>query len=259
MAQSRLKTALVTGSARRIGRSIALALAEAGYRVVIHYQSAVDEARATAADIAAAGGEADILAGDLAAIAANGEFSAFWARAESVARGPIGVLVNNASVFEPDHLQDLSPALYNRHLALHVTAPVFLAQALARRLPPGTRGDVVHILDQRVLRPNPLFFSYSLSKSALHAVLPAMAQALAPAVRVNAVAPGPTMRNRRQSDQDFARQQAAILLEEGPWPGEIAAAVVFLVGSESITGQTLAVDGGQHLAWRTPDIEGITE
>lgn len=259
MALSRLKTALVTGAARRIGRSIALALADAGYRVVVHYQSAIEEARAAASDIAAAGGEAAILAGDLEAIAASGTFSGFWTEAETLAGGPIGVLVNNASVFEPDDLRDVSPALWHRHLALHVTAPVFLAQALARRLPPGMRGDIIHILDQRVLRPNPLFFSYSLSKSALHSALPAMAQALAPAVRVNAVAPGPTMRNRRQSEQDFARQQAAILLEEGPWPAEIAAAVVFLIGSESITGQTLAVDGGQHLAWRTPDIEGITE
>ena len=128
-----------------------------------------------------------------------------------------------------------------------------LAEAFAAAVADG-EGCIINILDQRVLKPNPQFFSYALSKAALWNATRMMAQALAPRIRVNAVAPGPTLASIHQDAEEFAREAAATPLGHGSPPQEIAAAVVYLAGARAVTGQTLAVDGGQHLAWRTPDI-----
>jgi NAD(P)-dependent dehydrogenase (short-subunit alcohol dehydrogenase family) len=245
------RAALVTGGARRIGRAISLALHEAGYAVAIHAQRSVAEAEVLRDDIVRAGGRACVLQADLSGDAA-GELVA----AAAGALGPLSLLVNNAASFEPDEIGALDAARFDRQMAVNLRAPLFLSEAFAAQA--GEGASIVNILDQRVLKPTPHFVSYTLAKSALHAATRMLAQALAPTVRVNAVAPGPTMASARQSADDFSRQSAAVPLGRGPTPAEIAAAVVYLGGARSVTGMTLAVDGGQHLAWNTPDAS-VTE
>jgi NAD(P)-dependent dehydrogenase (short-subunit alcohol dehydrogenase family) len=250
-----MRTALVTGGARRIGRAIVEALARDGYRVAIHCHGSTSEAEALKAGLAGQGLRAEILNADLA----DPNALAVLIDAACTALGPLTLLVNNASLFEPDELQTTDPTLWRRHLAVNLEAPVFLTRDFARQLPDGLDGAVVNIIDQRVLKPNPLFFSYALSKAALFSATRTMAQALAPCIRVNAVGPGPTLPSRRQSLSDFARQSAAMPLGTGPEPEDIAAAVLFLAKARSVTGQMMAVDGGQHLAWETADLLAAAE
>jgi NAD(P)-dependent dehydrogenase (short-subunit alcohol dehydrogenase family) len=246
--------ALVTGGARRIGRAIVERLAREGYAVAIHCRGPSDAAGELKAGIERAGGRAAILKADLAEADAAERVVAEAA----AAIGPLTLLVNNASLFETDTLGSLAPALWDEHFAINLRAPAFLTQAFARQLPDGWHGAVVNVIDQRVLKPNPQFFSYTLSKAGLLAATRTMAQALAPRIRVNAVGPGPTLPSPRQSEEAFASQVGALPLQRGPTPEEIAEAVLFLARAPSITGQMLAVDGGQHLAWETPDLT-VTE
>ena len=245
-AQTAPRAALITGGARRIGRAIALTLAQAGYAVVLHAHRSRAEAEKLAGEIAAAGGRARVVLGDLAdAGAVRGLIPA------AAAFGPLTLLVNNAGEFEPDDIETLARARFERTFAVNLAAPLFLAQAFAAQAP--AAASIVNIIDQRVFRPTPRFFSYTLSKTALHTATTTLAQALAPKVRVNAVAPGPTLPSPRQSEAQFAEQAQSLPLKRGPRPEDIAAAVLYLAGAASVTGVTIAVDGGQHLAWRTPD------
>jgi NAD(P)-dependent dehydrogenase (short-subunit alcohol dehydrogenase family) len=246
------RAALVTGGARRIGRAIALALGRAGYAVAINTLHSAEEAEALRREIIAMGVRADVVRADLSDHAAVQAL----VPAAAAAVGPLTLLVNNAAEFEPDGIGALDRARWDRQFAVNLRAPVFLAEAFAAQAPAGA--SVVNILDQRVLKPTPQFVSYTLTKSALHTATRTLAQALAPKVRVNAIAPGPTVPSPRQNEEDFARQAAAVPLGRGPRAEEIAAAVLFLAQADSITGQTLAVDGGQHLAWKTPDVD-LTE
>ena len=247
--------ALVTGGAKRIGRAIALRLADEGYAVAIHCRRSRGEAHDAKASIQSGGGRAEIVEADLAAIA---DVTGLIGNA-SAALGPVTLLVNNASLFEPDDVQNLDPALWERHFAINLRAPAFLTRDFARQLPDGREGGVINIIDQRVWKLNPRFFSYTLSKAALLTATRTMAQALAPRIRVNAIGPGPTLTSSRQSAEDFARQGEALPLREHPKPEDIAEAVVFLAKARSVTGQMLAVDGGQHLAWETPDVLAVRE
>jgi NAD(P)-dependent dehydrogenase (short-subunit alcohol dehydrogenase family) len=242
------RVALVTGGARRIGRAISLALHRAGYAVVIHTDRSVAEAAALRDEIAREGGRANVVRANLADAAALAGLVA-----EAGAAGPLTLLVNNAAMFEPDEIGTLDATRFDRQFAVNLRAPLFLAEAFAAQAPTGADASVVNILDQRVFKLTPQFVSYTLAKSALHAATRMLAQALAPPVRVNAVAPGPTMASARQDAADFARQSEAVPLGRGPTPEEIAAAVVYLAGARSMTGATLVVDGGQHLSWQTPD------
>lgn len=246
--------ALVTGAARRIGRAIALGLHRAGYAVAIQAHRSVAEAEALRDEIARAGGRAAVLRADLSDHAAV----AALVPAAASAIGPLTLLVNNAATFEPDAVGSLDVQRFDRQFAVNLRAPLFLSEAFAAQTPQRAKAAIVNILDQRVFKLTPHFLSYTLAKSALHAATCMLAQALAPNVRVNAVAPGPTMASARQQQQDFARQAAAVPLGHGPTADEIADAVVYLAGAVSITGVTLAVDGGQHLAWQTPDT-GVAE
>jgi len=240
------KAALITGGGRRIGRAIALALAGAGYAVALHANRSRTEAEALAAEIEGQGGRAVVVLGDLAdAQAVRGLVPA------AAVLGPLALLVNSAAEFEPDDIATLEPARFERTLAVNLAAPLFLAQAFAAQAPAGA--SIVNVLDQRVLKPTPRFLSYTLSKSALYTATTTLAQALAPRIRVNAVAPGPTLPSPRQSDAEFAAQAATLPLARGPRPQDIAAAVLYLAGADGVTGVTIPVDGGQHLAWRTPD------
>src|SRR5436190_4424838 len=246
------KTALVTGGARRIGRAIALALHQDGYAVAIQANRAVADAEAFREEIARAGGRAAVVRADLAERASVAGLVA----AAVEALGPLSLLVNNAAMFEPDAIGALDAERFDRQFAVNLRAPVFLSEAFAaqaQNLSEEPGASIVNILDQRVFKLTPQFVSYTLAKSALHSATRMLAQALAPKVRVNAIAPGPTMASARQEADDFARQAAAVPLGHVPTPEEIAAAVIYLASARSVTGTTLIVDGGQHLAWQTPD------
>lgn len=253
--KSAVPIALVTGGARRIGHAISLALARHGYGVVVHGSRIDEEARALVRDIRAGGAPGEFVDADLLDPRA---LETLIGRAAAAA-GPLSLLVNNASVFEDDGVGSLGIDGWDRHFAVNLRAPVFLAQAFAAQAPTGGDPGIVNITDQRVRKPVPRQFSYTLTKCALDTATVMLAQALAPRVRVNAVAPGPTLPSPRQNLAAFAAQQAALPLGRGPRPQDIANAVVYLASAEHVTGTTMLVDGGQHIAWKTPDAFGTDE
>jgi NAD(P)-dependent dehydrogenase (short-subunit alcohol dehydrogenase family) len=242
--------ALITGAARRIGRALALEAAKAGYDIAIHHRDAQGDAESLAAEIAALGRRAVILTADLSI---ETDVRALIPAAVS-GLGPVTLLVNCASLFEDDRLPSLTSASWDAHMAVNLKAPVLLTQAFAKALA-GANGLVVNITDQRVTHPNPLFFSYTLSKTALMSATTMAAQALAPTIRVNAIGPGPVMASVHQDAAVFAAEAAATPLAKPVAPQEIAAALRYLIDAPSVTGQMICVDAGQHLAWRTPDIQ----
>jgi NAD(P)-dependent dehydrogenase (short-subunit alcohol dehydrogenase family) len=240
--------ALVTGAARRIGREIALHAARAGWDVALHHGSSADEAEAVATEVRAVGRRAVVLQADLADVEAA---HALVGRAAD-SLGPVTLLVNNASVFQEDRLETVTGDSWSTHMDVNLRAPILLAQVFAAQAPDGS--SVVNLLDQRVLKPDPRFFSYALSRAGLHWATTTMAQALAPRIRVNGVAPGPTLKSTHQSDADFEAEWSNVPLERAVDPAAVAGAVIWLAGAVHVTGQTIAVDSGQHLAWRTPDV-----
>jgi NAD(P)-dependent dehydrogenase (short-subunit alcohol dehydrogenase family) len=242
------KTALVTGGARRIGRALALALAGDGFAVAIHHHSSGAEAAALVAEIERAGGRAVALAADLADETAVTNLLP----QAMAALGPVGVLVNNASVFGNDSAATATRESWDLHLAVNLRAPFVLTQQLAALLPPEAGGVVVNLLDERVWNLTPYFFSYTLSKSALWTLTQTMALALAPRIRVNGIGPGPTLPSPRQSAEQFERQCRMMPLGRGTRPQEIAAALRFILAAPAMTGQMIALDGGQHLGWAQP-------
>jgi NAD(P)-dependent dehydrogenase (short-subunit alcohol dehydrogenase family) len=246
-----VKNVLVTGAAKRLGRAIALDLGSAGWNVALHYKTSAGEAEAAAAQIRGHGVKAALLQADLAR---ETESEALVGRAAQ-AIGPLTALINSASIFENDDWRSATRASWDLHMEVNLRGPLVLSQRFAAQLPDGAAGAIVNIIDQRVLKPTPQFLSYSLSKAGLHWLTTTLAQGLAPRIRVNAVGPGPTLRNERQSEADFARQRDATILGHGADPADICAAVRYLLDAPSVTGQMIAVDGGQHLIWRTPDVQ----
>jgi len=242
--------ALITGAGRRIGRALALRSARLGYSVAVHYRESEAEARSVLAEIEAGGGRAAVLAADLAESA---ETAGRLIAAASAAVGPLTLLVSNASLFEDDRLESMTPASWAAHMDANLRAPVFLAQAFAAQAAEG--GLIVNLLDQRVWRPTPEFFSYAVSKAALWQATRVMAQALAPKIRVNGIGPGPTLASIHQSAEAFAEEARGAPLQRRATPEEVADALAYLVDAPSVTGQMIAVDAGQHLAWRaaTPE------
>jgi NAD(P)-dependent dehydrogenase (short-subunit alcohol dehydrogenase family) len=249
-----IKTVLVTGAAKRLGRAVALDLARHGWNIALHYNSSEKEARATAEDARTAGVKVAPLKAELMR---ESETVELVARAVKEL-GPLTALVNSASLFENDEWTNATRQSWDNHMEVNLRAPFVLSQAFAKQLPFNMKGAIVNLIDQRVLKPTPQFLSYSLSKAGLHWLNTTLAQALAPRIRVNAVAPGPTMRNARQSEADFARQREATMLKTGAEPQDICDAVRYLLEATTVTGQMIAVDGGQHLAWKTPDVN-VTE
>ena len=245
-----IKTVLVTGAAKRLGRAIALDLARHGWSIALHYNASEKEARATAADAATAGVKVALLKADLGR---ESETAMLVDRAV-VELGPLSALINSASLFENDDWYSVTRESWDKHMEVNLRAPFVLAQAFARQVPREGTGAIVNIIDQRVLKPTPQFLSYSLSKAGLYWLTTTLAQALAPRVRVNAVGPGPTMINARQSQADFTRQREATVLGRGAEPQDVCDAVRYLLEASAVTGQMIAADGGQHLIWRTPDV-----
>jgi len=239
------RAALVTGAGRRIGRALALALAEAGFAIAVHYRESQDSARETASLVRESGAAAAVVPADLAC---EEEVTTLIARAEAEL-GPIGVLVNNASVFERDEWDTATRASWDAHLAPNLRAPFVLMQNFARALPDDAEGVVINLLDQRVLALTPHFVSYTVSKAGLWALTRSMALALAPRIRVAAIGPGPILPSARQSAAQFARQSAATPLGRPGDPAEVARAALAILALPSFTGQILALDGGQHLQW----------
>jgi NAD(P)-dependent dehydrogenase (short-subunit alcohol dehydrogenase family) len=246
-----VKNVLVTGAAKRLGRAIALDLAAAGWNVALHYNTSEADAQSAAAGVRQAGVTAALLRADLAR---EEETQALVARA-AAAIGPLTALINSASIFENDDWQSADRKSWDDHMEINLRAPFVLSQAFARQLPQGASGNIINLIDQRVLKPTPDFLSYSLSKAGLYALTTTLAQGLAPAIRVNAVGPGPVLRGARQSEEDFNRQRSATILGHGADLADICGAVRYLLDAPSVTGQMIAVDGGQHLIWRTPDVE----
>jgi NAD(P)-dependent dehydrogenase (short-subunit alcohol dehydrogenase family) len=246
------EVALVTGGARRIGRAIVERLGAAGYAVAIHCGGARAEADDLASKLKADGGTACVITADLADPAAVDGI----VPAAEAALGPVTLLVNNASSFLLDDVRSIDVASWNRQFSINLRAPSVLAGAMANRLPEGMDGAIVNILDQRVLKLTPQYYSYTLSKSALLTATQTMAQALAPRIRVNAVGPGPTFPNAHDGARRMEEEAAGTLLRRKVEACEIAEAVLYLARARAVTGQMIAVDAGQHLGWRTPDIVG---
>jgi NAD(P)-dependent dehydrogenase (short-subunit alcohol dehydrogenase family) len=244
------KSALVTGAAKRLGRAIALDLAAHGWDIALHYGTSEADARETADEIRSLGRRVALLKADLSR---EDESAALVPRAVSEL-GALTALINSASLFENDDWQSATRASWDVHMNVNLRAPFVLSQALAKALPDEMHGAIVNIIDQRVLKPTPQFISYSLSKAGLYWLNTTLAQALGPRIRVNGIAPGPTIRNARQSDADFARQREATILGTGAEPTDICAAVRYLLDARVVTGEMIAVDGGQHLIWQTADV-----
>jgi NAD(P)-dependent dehydrogenase (short-subunit alcohol dehydrogenase family) len=244
MAQTTIPaTVLVTGAARRLGRDIALHFAKAGWNVVIHYRNSRAEANDVLAAVEETGVRGALIHADLSEIEA-----AEHVIVESCAAlGPLTCLVNNASQFNWDIIDNLSPALWQTHLDVNLRAPVFLTKAFAKALPASETGSVINVIDQQVWRLDPEFFSYTIAKSALWTATRTLAQTLAPRIRINAVAPGPVFQSHRQTSAEFEEECRGTLLGKGVYPEDICAAIRFLAETPSVTGQMIAVDCGQHL------------
>lgn len=255
--------ALVTGAGKRLGREIALYLAGRGYGVAIHYNSSADEAEDVANLCRAKGVSAITLRADLTN---EDDMQELVPRATG-ALGTLTVLVNSASIFEHDTIETGTRESWDRHLESNLRAPFVLTQHFARQAPaphfggewnePTARALIINMIDQRVRKLTPHFASYTVAKMGLWALTQTTAQALAPAVRVNAIGPGPTMQGVRQSREHFAAQRANTILKRGAGPSDINHTVGYFLDAPSVTGQLLCIDGGQHLGWETPDTQGV--
>jgi NAD(P)-dependent dehydrogenase (short-subunit alcohol dehydrogenase family) len=239
------RAALVTGAARRIGRAIAANLAAHGWAVAVHYNRSQSDADLLVQEISEAGGRAVALAADL-----SREDQAAGLVGRTVeALGPLGCLVNSASTFERDEAATATRESWDAHMEPNLRAPLVLIQNFADALPDGKGGAVINLLDERVWNLTPHFLSYTVSKAALWTLTQTLALALAPRIRVNGIGPGPTLPSARQTPEQFARQCASLPLGGGTTPEEICRAVQFLLAAKSVTGQMIALDGGQHLGW----------
>jgi len=246
-----MAVALVTGAAKRVGAAIATSLLAGGHTVVLHARKDDDNIKRTVAALSDAGHSAPVVYADLADKNARGKL---MANASSLAGAPIDLLINNASTFLDDRIGNVTQESWDLHMKVNLEAPFFLSQDFAEALPGDQRGMIVNIIDQRVWRLNPTFMSYTASKAALWTLTQTMAQALAPNIRVNAIGPGPLLPSVHQTDAIFNAEAATVPLGKGPDIKEIASTIDYLLNSPSVTGQMLALDGGQHLAWQTPDL-----
>ena len=255
MTETRKPLALVTGAGRRIGAAIATDLGAHGFRVALHANRSITDVDMLVAAINERGDDAFAVQADLT----DRQLVRMMIDDLIDEHGPVQLLVNNASVFEPDEATAIDHDAWDAHFEVHLRAPSILAEAMVNALPDDAEGLIVNLIDQRVWRLTPRFYSYTLSKSALWTATQTMAQAFAPNVRVNAIGPGPTLANIRQDPADFAAQVDAVPLARGPELSEFGATVRYLWSARSVTGQMIALDGGQHLAWETPDVLNARE
>ncbi|MEO0982425.1 MAG: SDR family oxidoreductase [Pseudomonadota bacterium] len=245
--------ALVTGGGARLGQAMALALGARGWAVAVHYRGSKAGAEDTAREIEAAGGQAALIQADLGSESGQ---SGVIARASEALGKPLDLLVNSASTFVDDSAASHTREGWDFHMEANLRAPVHLSQQFAGALPADRHGLIVNLIDQRVWKLNPQFFTYTLSKAALLQATKTLAQAFAPRIRVNAIGPGPTLKSIHQTDDDFSAEARNTLTGEGSHPSEIVRALLYFVDAPSVTGQMIAADGGQHLMWQTPDVMG---
>lgn len=257
------KRALITGASDRLGREMALYLADLGYDVTVHFAKSQEKAAAVVAEIVTKGQlgvavQADLLVED--------EMQSLIPKAAEALGGGLSCLINNASIFERDSLQTADRQSWDRHIESNLRAPFVLSQRFAEQVPdpvlnaaqePVAQGLIVNMIDQRVLKPTPEFMSYTLAKMGLWAFTRTAAQALAPGVRVNGIGPGPTLKGENQTPANYSKQRGATILQRGADPKDITGALGYLLNAPAVTGQMIAVDGGQHLAWETPDVVGL--
>ena len=240
--------ALVTGAAKRIGRAIALDLAQAGWNVAVHYRNSAEEAASAVREIEAMGRRAVAIKADLARELEVAQIVPQVA----AALGALACLVNSASTFEMDDIRSMTRTSWDHHIETNLRAPLVLSQAFAAQLPKGQTGAIVNMLDERVWKLTPYFLSYTVAKSGLWTLTRTLALALAPRIRVNGIGPGPTLPSPRQSEAQFKAQWDSMPLKRGTTPAEICRAVRFILESPALTGQMIALDGGQHLGWAVP-------
>ncbi|SFH34737.1 SDR family oxidoreductase [Sulfitobacter dubius] len=247
--------ALVTGAGKRLGRAMALYLAGRGFDVAVHYATSRAAAEETAASIIAQGRRASLLQANLLHEA---ETQALIPRAVVALGGPITCLVNNASIFEADDIYSATPESWERHIGSNLRAPFILTQAMAaqelqatsdERGEPRATGLIVNMIDQRVLSLTPEFMSYTIAKMGLWAMTRTTAQALAPAIRVNGIGPGPTLQGQHQTEEVFTQERRDTVLERGVNLEDITAALGYFIDASSVTGQLVCTDGGEHLKW----------
>jgi NAD(P)-dependent dehydrogenase (short-subunit alcohol dehydrogenase family) len=246
--QNNDKIALVTGGAKRIGKSIVLRLAENGWSVAVHYRKSAAKAEAVANEVRLRGGRAVTIPADLTNEA---EVLEIIPKVHATL-GPLTLLVNNASVFEMDKADTATRDSWDKHIEANLRAPFVLSQAFARQLPEGEEGNIVNLLDQRVWKLTPYFISYTIAKMGLWTLTRSLALAYAPRIRVNGIGPGPTLPSPRQTEEQFAQQSAAMPLGHGATPQEIARCLLYILSAPSMTGQMIALDGGEHLGWQVP-------
>lgn len=253
--------ALVTGGGSRLGAAIAAALGHLGHDVAVHYASSRAGAEKTAEAVRASGRQAVTLRADLLDLDAC---DALVGRAADALGGPLTVLVNNASIFEHDTIHTATHVSWDRHMGSNLRAPLILSQAFAAQAPdaafdgePLASACIINMIDQRVRKLTPEFMTYTLAKAGLWTLTQTTARALAPGIRVNAIGPGPTLQGERQSAEHFAAQRASTVLERGADPSDITEALAYILKAKALTGQLLCIDGGQHLGWQTPDVQGV--
>ena len=257
------QAALVTGAGKRLGRAMALELGRLGAAVAVHYNTSAGAADDVVAELQGLGVNAVAVGADLLDWDAT---EALVPRVAEALGQPLDVLVNSASIFEYDNLQSFTRESWDRHINSNLRAPLQLTQAFAAQVPdaprdsngePHAQAAIINMIDMRVRKPTPEFMTYSIAKHGLWAMTQTTAQALGPRIRINAIGPGPTMQGARQSAEHYASQRAATILERGSDPDEICTALRFLLQVDGFTGQLLCLDGGQHLAWQTPDVLGV--
>ena len=255
--------ALVTGAGARLGQAMAIYLGQRGFDVAVHYAGSEQGAQDTCAAVRDLGGQAVALQADLLD---EDQSAALVARASEGLGGPLTCLINNASIFEYDNIETATRESWDRHLMSNLRAPFVLTQNFAAQVPapdkdengePVAKGLVINMLDQRIHKLTPEFMTYTIAKMGLWAMTRTTAQALAPRIRVNGIGPGPTLQGHRQSESHFQQQRESTILSRGANPSDITAALGYFLDSPAVTGQMLAVDGGQHLAWQTPDVLGV--
>ena len=239
------RAVLITGAGARIGQYLAKGLAADGWAVAIHYNRSSKGAQAVADDITEQGGKAAIVQGNLFV---PQDLDSLVERSASALGMPLTALINNASTFDDDRMDDFTRASYDHHMDINLKAPLILSQKFAAQLPAHENGNIIHMIDQRVFKADATFFTYAMSKSALHWATKTMAQSLAPHIRVNAIGPGPTLKNHTQNDADFNAEASSTLLGTGSPPESLLQAARYILSATSVTGQMIAVDGGQHLS-----------
>ncbi|MDA8747410.1 SDR family oxidoreductase [Litoreibacter sp.] len=255
--------ALVTGAGGRLGRAMAVRLAEMGHDVAVHYASSAAGAAETVALVETAGGRGVAIQTDLLDM---DQTDLLIGKARDALDAPLSVLINSASVFEHDTIETATRAAWDRHMGSNLQAPFFLTQAFAEQAPravmdargePVAQSNVINMIDQRVRKLTPEFMTYTIAKMGLWAFTQTAARGLTPHIRVNGIGPGPTMRGGRQTEEHFEAQRKATISGRGSNPEDIVGAMQYILNAPALTGQLLCIDGGQHLGWLTPDIQGV--